>query len=411
MLLLKRLNPFGSFAKPMKILRQFALLVFIAFTLVSFTADASSSATNPRAKIDPNTKAHGERFVKLIAERNADAWVKLFDVDALSAIAFKDTPLSDKEKAAAKRGFSSGLARSAKSMMVMMERNRNRPKLLISLPTASGSSQLLRLDSYDEKDQPAGHTYIRLTLNAKGELVDYLDYMAGEWASASVRKFVAITMESGTMLEKVLGVKSADSSKALKHAQAYSAAMQQQDFKAALAELRAMPKEFQDLLAISTLEVTAAQNIDEPTYRKSLASLAKKFQNDPNVQLILLDHYFFEKQFDAGIKALEIFERQVIEDGATNVLKCTYHDEAGRKDNALASCERATQVEPDFDQGWWGLIVHAIAQGKTAKAVQAMTGYENQFKLKLTEADLKDMDGFAKLKASTEYKAWTKLKR
>jgi tetratricopeptide (TPR) repeat protein len=382
------------------------IAILFWFSLAALCAAAKSSPN-----IDPSAKEHGERYVEIFAGRNADAWAKAIDVDAFTTLVFEGVPSSVNEQKAAKRGFLTGFPRTAKTMMMLMERNGARPKLLRSHASKAGSVQLLRMDFFEANDSPAGYSYIKLKLNAKGELVDYLDYMTGDWATANVRMLFILSIESGNILEKVLGIQSTDTAKALKHIRAHNQAMQQRDFPLALREIRSLPKDYQDLLAVASIDLTTAQNTDETAYRKSLASLAKKFPNQPNVQLMLLDHYFYEKQFDAGIRALEIFGRDVIEDGAIALMKCVYHGEAGRHDVALTFCEQATQLEPDFRQAWDAFVRRAIKQGKHSKTMQAITGYEKQFGVKLTAATLAQFDGFDKLKTSAEYKAWSKKTR
>ena len=135
----------------------------------------------------------------------------------------------------------------------------------------------------------------------------------------------------------------------------------------------ALPDAFKAQYAWASLRTTMASQIDERTYRDALQHVADRHGALPQLQFLLIDHYHFRGEHAKVIDALERFERAVVEDGVTNLLKCIAGMQGtAPSDAALAHCERSVALEPETENTWW-LVAHQLQQrrvGRHSPAIQ-----------------------------------------
>src|SRR5512134_2489810 len=160
------------------------------------------------------------------------------------------------------------------------------------------------------------------------------------------------------------------------------------------------------------MRVSYGGRVDEQTHRAALRQLARDFGADPGLQFMLVDHYFFEQQYDRALGAVGALERAVGgEDGATANLKGSILIAAGRYDEAAAACRRGMQIESSHKATYWCLVSAGLSSRSGKVAVEGLKAYERAFSVEFNLAELAALAEYKEIAATPEFAAWRKSRR
>jgi predicted Zn-dependent protease len=224
-----------------------------------------------------------------------------------------------------------------------------------------------------------------------------------------MRLAVSAMLDKGSMLASLFGVRSVDGQE-VERFRAFSRHLAASDLPRAYQALEGLPEDYKRTKDWAMLRASIA-SYDEAAYRSSLEHLAKNFADDSSVQFMLIDHYFYQQRFDQAYKAVTAFEAHVGEDGVTNFLKCSCLLGWKRYDDAVAACQRATAVEPDFKSGYWGLITAGIESGNAKVTLAALSAYEKAFEVSFDPDVLAKTDPYRSIAGTPEFAAWARQRR
>ena len=131
-----------------------------------------------------------------------------------------------------------------------------------------------------------------------------------------------------------------------------------------------------------------------------------------DLQLILIDHYFFEQQLDRSLAAIAGLELAVGgEDASISSLRGNVLAEMKRYPEAAQACRRAIASEPDFKQGYWCLITVGTSSNDGKVAVEGLTAYEQAFNLSFDPDKLAAKDAYKEVARTREFAAWAKARK
>jgi predicted Zn-dependent protease len=160
------------------------------------------------------------------------------------------------------------------------------------------------------------------------------------------------------------------------------------------------------------MRVSYGGRIDEQTHRAALRLLARDFGADPELQFMLIDHYFFVQQFDRALGAVGALEKAIGgEDGATANLKGSILIAAKRYHEASAACRRGMALEPEHKAAYWCLVTVGLTTKNGKIAVEGLKAYERGFAVEFNLNELAALAEYKEIATTPEFVAWRKTRR
>ncbi|HEU4353111.1 MAG TPA: hypothetical protein VFR66_14680 [Burkholderiales bacterium] len=354
----------------------------------------------------PNVAATGGAIVAALNKRDLDAVLATMDVEAVSHIVVKGLGLSDADRESLRKGFGKALRTNVEIGMRAMDASKGTAKYLRSGVRDSRPYALLR---YDLGDQ--GTDYVEYYLTPSGKVEDWYVHSMATLYSTSARLGLATVLKTDSMLFSLFGIRMASSADAKPFTELRTR-LQAQDFAGAYRVLETFPEGFRKTRQWALMRVTFGARIDEATHRAALHYLAGNFGSEPDLQFMLIDHYFFEEKFDRALASLSALERAVGgEDGATANLRGSILIGAKRFNDAAGACRRGMAVEPDHKPAYWCLVSVGIATRDGKIAVEGLKAYEKAFNMEFDLDKLVAIDEYKDIARTPEFAAWKKSRR
>jgi hypothetical protein len=363
----------------------------------------------PARGADPSS-AHGQRLADIINERDSAAFAALIDIAHLGERVVDGLNLSSGDRAGFLKGFRKGGEQLASSSMQQFTHKHAVARLVKSIPRAQGSEQIVRIELRTPEDEADGYDYMQFELDRSGRIRDWISHAQGARTSDLMRRVSATMIADDSLLASLFGMTRIDTD-VQDVISRFGKQMRAFDYKGAYATLDRMPSGFKDTVDWASLRVTMASSIDEATYRASLEHLAERHGDLPKLQFLLIDHHHYRGDQKKVLATVEAFERAVVEDGVTNVLKCSSAQQAGDVAAAIGHCERSLALEPEAENTWWLLVALALEQRDTARVLDTLGGYEKQFAMQFDPAKLLQLEGYEWLGAEPAFDAWAESRR
>jgi tetratricopeptide (TPR) repeat protein len=354
-------------------------------------------------------RKHGQTIADMLNQRNSAALAQMIDAQSLGRTAIAPLELSESDQQNFIKGFVTGRSSMADNLLRAFT-GKSSALVLRSKQVHAGSEHLLRFDFADDQGGSLGFGYVRFELNSKGQITDWFDYVQGLKTSDGIRRMAAGLFSNQSTVRAWLGLSKIDAA-TLAAFQRFTGALAKKQIKLAYQEMENLPGVYKKTQQYATHRVTLAQQIDEATSRASLEELAAGFGNEPSLQFLLIDHFFYTKQFSRAVRAVEIFEGNVSKDGATAALKCNAYLADEQAKQALAACEAAVKVEPTLALAWDSLLGVTAAMKDRARFINVFERYEKALGYALDADAMAELPDYTWLKRDRSFKKWARGRR
>lgn len=289
--------------------------------------------------------------------------------------------------------------------MRALDKNKGSAKFLRGGVEEGRPYALLRLDLSEGVD------YVKYFVSSSRGVEDWYVYTSAALFSTSARFNLATMLKNDSLLYSLFGVRSVGSAdvKPFVELRKHLAAG---DFAAAYRALEGFPEGYRKSRQWAVMRVTYSGYAGEESYRAALRHLARHFGGDADLQLILIDHYFFEKQYERVLAAIAALERAVGgEDASSSNLRGTVLTTMRRHDDAAKACRRGMALEPDYKQAYWCLVGVGLDRNDGKLAVEGLTAYEKAFNAVFDPDQLARQDGYKEIARTPEFAAWAKARK
>jgi hypothetical protein len=382
--------------------RRFFWVMCLAFALAALPA---ARAVAGDAGAPQEAAALGLSLAKALNERNVDAFMRSVDTEAVSDIVLKDLALSARDIDALRKQLPTSVRRSAEIGMRALEKNRGNAKFLRGGLQEGRPYALLRLDL------SVGVDYVKYYVSSSRAVEDWYVYTSAALFSTSVRFNLAAILKNDSLLYSLFGARSV-SAVDLKPYAELREHLVAGDFASAYRALEGFPEGYRKSRQWAVMRVTYGGYAGEESYRAALRHLAGNFGEDADLQLILLDHYFFEKQYERVLAGLASLEQAVGgEDASSNNLRGNVLVTMKRHDDAAKACRRGMVLEPDYRQAYWCLVSVGLDRNDGKLAVEGLTAYEKAFNETFDPDELAKQDAYKEIARTREFAAWAKTRR
>jgi hypothetical protein len=281
------------------------------------------------------------------------------------------------------------------------------------MPEGDGTEVLMRYDLHDAAGEFAGVDYVLAELGPDGRMRDWYTHAQADSASATMRRLFLLMLQAepgadggdDTLMARLLGLPTVD--EALVRDFVRLAELRARgDLAGALAVVEAMQGPVRETRMWAVLRVQVTPPEDQARYAANLAALHRGWGDDPELQLLLVDHYFNEGDFAALVRALEGFEREVVEDDFTARMKCFGGLQGQLWEGALRDCARAVELAPD-DVNTRFLQMAALSGARDLQGViDAIEAFEARTGEAIDPAGLTRDAAFAWLQDERAFQRW-----
>lgn len=351
-----------------------------------------------------------DNLVSDLSQHNPAAFNNTVDADTILDTAFDGLVVDAKWKTSFRNSFKKAIETRLGQKIISQMPEKSYAKLLRMKAGGKVVQALVRVD-YGDMGTGYLDMHLRLAADGKVRIVDWYDYSTGQLYSESVRQIVALMSPTPTLLGKVFDVVS-------KRKESVNAVVEvlglygQKKYAETVQRFLALDEELRSNRMLNVVAVQAANlSQSDELYSKVLANLERYFDKDPTMTFLLLDHYFIEGQYDRLLRALERVQVSFgVEDAALLVLKSNALTGQSKFGPAAAQAQRAVEIEPTYENGYWSLL-SALVQGKEyAKAVQISKMLEERFGIDMGPASLGANEFYAAFVESAEYRRWRKTR-
>ena len=169
-----------------------------------------------------------------------------------------------------------------------------------------------------------------------------------------------------------------------------------------------MDERLQRQRVVILIGLDAARVARRRAYQRSmLEALAEYFPEEPLYALSLLDYYFPTQQYQLAHDALVRLKNELrIDDGVTAARLSSATLVMGEVEESNAHAERAVELEPELEIGWWALLRSRVALQNHAAAVEVVDHLQAQYGHTLDPETLNKDPLFRFFVRSEEYQAW-----
>jgi len=350
--------------------------------------------------------ATGEAIAAALNKRDANAILRLIDADAVARATIKDMGLNTGDRETVLKVFPNALRTNIDLGIQTIEGTKGSAKYLRSGQRNGRPFALLR---YDLGDQ--GIDYVEYYLGKTDKVEDWYVHSLATLFSTSARLGLSSLLKTDSMLFALLGSRltTADDAKPFIELRAN---LQKQDFAGAYRTLERFPEDFRKTRQWALMRVAYGGRVDDATHRAALRYLAQNFGKDPELQFMLIDHHFFEKQFDTALVSLTALERAIGgEDAATAALRGNILTAAQRYNEAAVACRRGMTLESDHKPAYWCLVTVGLSTKNGKVAVEGLKAYEGAFAVEFNLAQLAALAEYKEIATTPEFVAWRKSRR
>lgn len=376
--------------------------------LVTVALAASAMAGDGDEPIDPKYKAFAEDIEARIARGDASAIDGQFDIDVLLDRMFEDTDITAADKTAIGTGMRGAM--NVGQNVVMM--------------TRGGGSYTLKRLHRKKKD-----VYALFRLIGANRAVNFHDILLQAKPDGSVVIADMYIFAPGQMfsdlLEGVLLPVLRDQNKGLfsklfssedpyvKHfndVASMGQAVQSQNPAGALKTFDSLPEAVQKMKIVQMLRFRAAMamGVDSKEYRAALTDIKRLFSDDPGMQLLLVDHYLFQKEYDKCHECLNALGKAVGGDAYVQILHASSYMAEEKNDKAFENVDKAIELEPAMQFAHDLNLGLALKTKDWARVSTALDLGEKHLGVTYEPGRIEGLPAFAEYVKTDEYAAWKK---
>jgi tetratricopeptide (TPR) repeat protein len=177
------------------------------------------------------------------------------------------------------------------------------------------------------------------------------------------------------------------------------------DFKSAYNTLQTLPG-MKNKDIVQLLIVLVSAQVNETIYSKELSRFAKNHGKNPRYSFLLIDYYYYNKQYDVAIDSINTLLNRYQNDASLLTLKANIYSEKKEYAMAITAAKSAIDAEPDYEDAYWSNVTIALAEDNYSSAIDWLDQLEIQFNYDFDEEDFINNDVYSKLILSEEFSNW-----
>lgn len=291
----------------------------------------------------------------------------------------------------------------------VMTRNLGQNTRLTFVRSRSINNEQRALVRVDMRER--GINYLDFVLGEDGsgaiKVIDWHDYARGQLYTNSLRQALVLMFpQDTTLIGRLLGTSKVDR-KTVRAFSELARSSKERKFDRWLEQYNRLPEDmkYSRILLISRVLISSAIGAEDQ-YRTALKDVNTYIGDDPTLSLLLIDHYFYEGDFEAAHKALDRLHKYTGGDAAIDFLHANIYLTEKNYPESMRYAQRATEHDPSFEDSYWTLLNASIHEKKYQIAVNAMKHLESEFGYEFDPTELAHQEGYDEFVKSSTFAHW-----
>jgi len=372
--------------------------------LLIVCSSLSGLANGQENKLQSARDKLGMTFMQYLVEKDYGSADKMVDMKAYGAKVAKGVFDEESEQRAFLRGFVPKLRKTPFTKTVFAAAEAEQLSY-VYLGVNGKKQPILRMDYAS-----GGHEYIKLILRktSKGTLriVDFAFASTGALSStgtANATKYLIKPSES--ILKRLLGGVEPDKDLTSKFKKIGEHRIRG-EYEKGYGLIDSFPESLKNQKELILTSINFASGFDEGLYRQKLSKFAELYGDDPAHAFMLIDHYFYQQDWNRAIDAVAVSKKEWADDAALNVILVGLQLESDSVQAAMSTAERAIALEPDSEMVYWGGFSAYLRANEFVSAVEMLDILKETFNYEFTNDEFLQAPENYDLVQSKAFKDW-----
>ncbi len=348
----------------------------------------------------------GRQMVAALSSRDAKAFSQVIDEESLLDRVFDGMSQDTKKVQKIRASLHSALDRVG----MIITRNLGENARLTYVRTRSIGQEHRALMRIDLGDRGLNYLDFILQKDKAGavKIIDWHDYAQGQVYTTSLRQALALLMPQGEkLIERLLGRDKVDK-KGAKEFVALSKLSREQRYAEWLKTYNDVSDKvkYSRIILVTRVLISSAVS-DKNQYRLALQDVHKYLGGDPTLSLLLIDHYLYEKDFNAAHKALDRLHEYTGGDAAIDAMKANIFLKEKNYRESIKYAQSAIKKDTTYVDAYWSLLDASVYAKQYQTAVKVINQLESNFGYRFNPNKLAKVvgyEGFVKSVAFTEWR-------
>ncbi len=205
-------------------------------------------------------------------------------------------------------------------------------------------------------------------LNDKVGIADMLIYSSGENISKSMADLMKKMMDDPSEKNVTDAAETFQTVKRL---------MAKENYKQAKKEFDMLPSYVKNTRIADVLNLQIVSNLDEEIYMKEIEKFEKKYADEPNLQLTLIDLHYLRKDYDRALYAIDQVDSLINKDSFLDYYRGLMWNVKGNSDKAIEYYKKVTESNPDFAGAYAELMAHYLEKDDKEQAKAYFAKYKS----------------------------------
>jgi len=256
------------------------------------------------------------------------------------------------------------------------------------------------------------HEYLILR-TGKFEIVDMYTFINGQYISEALRQMVEpLILQDDTLLGQLGDLSSrlfGDKRKYLQDIKRIEQIKNQQasgHYDKANQIYESLSENIKHQKVIQLLNIASVYHLDPELLYKYIDIYRNDFPDDVSVDLLMIDYFILQKDYENAIQSIRNFEMISDTDGYLQYLKSNIYYEMGNEALFIKFAEKCIETEPWLTEPYYSLMDYYLPRKEFGKVIQLMEGIKENAGIIFEEQTIKEIDIFKGLLNSPEYKKW-----
>lgn len=256
-----------------------------------------------------------------------------------------------------------------------------------------------------------GLSYIDFVLGKDEEhrvkIIDWHDYAQGQLYSESLRQaLVLILPQQDMLIKKLLGGPKINK-KTVEIFTELAKLSRDNKYKQWLETYKDLPDElkYSRIVLVTRALITSAMG-SESEYRLALRDVHTFMGNDPSLSLLLIDHYFDQRDYTAAHRALDRLSDYTGGDAAIDFLRANIYLAEQKYPESIGYARTAIKNDPSFEDAYWTLLAVSVYAKQYEIAINTLNLLEHHFGYVFEPNEISRINGYEEFASSSIFADW-----
>lgn len=265
---------------------------------------------------------------------------------------------------------------------------------------------LVRVDMGDR-----GLSYIDFVLGKDKEgtvkIIDWHDYAQGQLYSDSLRQALVLMLPQDEMTIATLLKGPAVDKETVEQFSELARLSRGKKYAQWLEKYEDLPDslKYNRMVLVTRVLITGAMG-SELDYRLALKDVHTFIGDDPTLSLMLIDHYFYERDYNAAHTALDRLDKYTGGDAAIDLLKANVCLAEKNYSESIRYAQNAIQNDAAFEDAYWTLLAVSVFSKQYEIAINTLSQLERHFGYAFEPDEIARLNGYEEFASSSVFADW-----